>query len=313
MSAMTIGSAPAPTITPHLWFDNEAREAARLYASVFPNSAVDHVVTIRDTPSGDWDVVYFHLNGRPFVAISAGPHFRFNPSISFLVNFDPGRDSEARPHLDETWARLAEGGQALMPLDAYPFSPRFGWVQDRYGLSWQLILSDPRGDARPFLAPALMFTGEVCGRAEEAGEFYRRVFADSEPGRLVRYAAGMEPNREGTLMYSDFRLGDMWFAAMDNAFPHGFGFNEAISFAMNCRDQAEIDHYWEQLSAAPEAEACGWLKDRFGVSWQVVPAELNAMMCCGDQSKVDRVTQALLGMKKLDLARLRAAFDSARR
>lgn len=299
---------PATLITPHLWFDREARQAAQWYATLFPNSAVEDVVTLRDTPSGDCDVVWFHLRGQPFLAISAGPQFRFNPSISFLVNFDPGADPRAREHLDAMWAQLAEGGQALMPLDAYPFSPRYGWIQDRYGVSWQLILSPPEGEARPFLMPALLFTGEVCGRAEEAGEFYRSVFEGSRAGLLARYPAGMEPNREGTVMYSDFRLGETWFAAMDSALGHDFGFNEAISFVVRCRDQAEVDYYWEKLSAVPEAEMCGWCKDRFGVSWQIVPAALDGMLRCGEESKVRRVMQALLGMKKPDLAGLEAAF-----
>ena len=124
-------------ITPHLWFDTQAREAAGFYCSVFPDSRIDSVVRLRDTPSGDCDVVSFMLYGQPFMAISAGPLFKFNPSLSFMVNFDPSRQSDARERLDATWASLiAEDGHALMPLDAYPFSPRFGWVQDRYGLSW---------------------------------------------------------------------------------------------------------------------------------------------------------------------------------
>jgi predicted 3-demethylubiquinone-9 3-methyltransferase (glyoxalase superfamily) len=299
----------ANSITPHLWFDTEAREAAQWYTRVFPNSAVEDIVTLRDTPSGDCDLVGFHLNGQPFLAISAGPRFRFNPSISFLVNFDPGMDPQAREHLDAAWAELAEGGRARMPLDAYPFSPRYGWIEDRYGVSWQLILSNPEGEPRPLVTPALLFTGEVCGRAEEAGEFYRSVFAGSRAGRLVRYPAGMEPNREGTVMYSDFRLGETWFAAMDSALAHDFRFNEAISFVVRCRDQAEVDYYWEKLSAVPEAEMCGWCKDRFGVSWQIVPAALEGMLRCGEESRVRRVMQALLGMKKPDVAALGAAFE----
>lgn len=302
-------SLPQP-ITPHLWFDHQAREAARFYCSVFPDAGIDHEGQVRNTPSGDCDIVSFHLAGQPFMAISAGPRFRLSPAISFLVNFDPSRDAQARQALDAAWAQLIEGGQALMPLDAYPFSPRYGWVQDRYGLSWQLILTDSAGEPRPVITPSLLFTGDVCGRAEEAGAFYRSVFEDSRAGQLVRYPAGMAPEREGTVMFSDFRLGPTWMAAMDSAQAHGFGFNEAVSFVVPCRDQAQIDRYWAQLSAVPEAEACGWCKDRFGVSWQIDPAELGQMMRSPDQAAVDRVTQAFLPMKKLDLATLRAAFQA---
>ena len=194
-----------------------------------------------------------------------------------------------------------------MPLDAYPFSKRYGWVQDRYGLSWQLILSDPDGDPRPPIVPSLLFTGEVCGKAEEAGAFYRSVFDGSTAGQLVRYPEGASPDEPGSVMFSDFRLGDTWFAAMDSAHPHGFGFNEAISFVVTCRDQDEVDRYWAQLSSVPEAEQCGWCKDRFGLSWQVTPAVLDELMTRGDRATVDRVTRAFLDMHKLDVAAIEKA------
>lgn len=98
---------------------------------------------------------------------------------------------------------------------------------------------------------------------------------------------------------------------MDSARAHGFAFNEAISFIVECEGQAEIDRYWERLSFDPAAEQCGWCKDRYGVSWQIAPAELQRMMRSEDHARVDRVTQAFLTMKKLDLAALRRAFDGA--
>ncbi len=169
-------------ITPHLWFDKQAKEAAGFYCSVFPDSKIDSIVQLRDTPSGDCDVVSFTLQGQPFMAISAGPLFKFNPSVSFFVNFDPSRDPDARAHLDTLWAELVDGGKALMALDEYPFSKHYGWVQDRYGVSWQLILTDPAGDPRPAIVPSLMFTGDAYGKAEEAGAFYRSVFDGSQRG-----------------------------------------------------------------------------------------------------------------------------------
>jgi predicted 3-demethylubiquinone-9 3-methyltransferase (glyoxalase superfamily) len=297
-------------IVPHLWFDTEAREAAEFYCRVFADSEVSSVTTLTDTPSGDCDVVSFRLCSYEFMAISAGPQFRINPSISFIVNFE-GADRAATERLDRTWEELAEGGTELMPLGEYPFSKRYGWIQDRYGVSWQLILSSPEGDPRPGIVPSLMFTSEVCGRAEEAASFYLSVFSDSERGQVARYPEGVEPEEPGTIMYSDFRLHDGWFAAMDSARAHDFGFNEAVSLMVNCDDQAEIDRYWEALSAVPEAEQCGWLKDRFGVSWQVVPAEMGEMMTSGTREQIDRVTQAFLPMKKFDLAELRRAYRGA--
>jgi predicted 3-demethylubiquinone-9 3-methyltransferase (glyoxalase superfamily) len=298
-------------IVPHLWFDREAKEAAEFYTSIFPRSRIDNVTTLRDTPSGDCDIVSFELADLQFMSISAGPLFKFNPSISFLLNLDPSQDSRARESLDSAWGALSSGGTALMPLDSYPFSARYGWIQDRYGLSWQLILSNPAGEPRPFIVPSLLFTGAVAGRAEEAIDFYTSVFGNTRRGTLARYGAGMEPNREGTVMFADFMLEQQWFAAMDSGHEHGFGFNEAISLLVRCETQAEIDRYWGRMSAVPEAEQCGWLKDRFGVSWQITPAALGRMLSEGSPEQIARVTQAFLPMKKFDLAELQQAYATA--
>ena len=296
-------------ITPHLWFDKEAREAAEFYTSLFPDSKVTNITTLHDTPSGDSDIVAFELAGQSFMAISAGPLFKFNPSVSFFLNFDPSRDKDARNTLDRMWERLSEGGTALMPLDKYPFSERFGWVQDKYGLSWQLILSDPEGEERPFIVPSLMFVGEVAGRAEEAINHYISVFKDSKLGVIARYGPEQETDPEGTVMFADFMLEGQWFAAMDSAYAHTFAFNEAISFLVDCDSQEEIDTYWERLSAVPEAEQCGWLKDKFGVSWQISSSALREMLTNGTREQVDRVTQAFLPMKKLEVTALEKAYD----
>jgi predicted 3-demethylubiquinone-9 3-methyltransferase (glyoxalase superfamily) len=298
-------------IIPHLWFDKEAKEAAEFYASIFLNSKVTNVTSLHNTPSGDADIVSFELFGHPFMAISAGPLFKFNPSVSFFVNFDPSRDRNARENLDRIWETLSSGGTALMPLQQYPFSERYGWVQDRYGISWQLILSDSKGEERPSIVPSLLFVGKVSGKAEEGILFYLSVFKNSRRGIVARYGKGQEPDKEGTLMFSDFMIENQWFAAMDSALMHDFGFNEAISFIVNCDTQEEIDYYWEKLSAVPEAEQCGWLKDKYGVSWQIVPTVMDEMMKTGSREQIDRLTQAFLPMKKLDIAKLRAAYEGS--
>ena len=149
-------------IVPHLWFDKEAKEASNFYCSVFPDAAITSIMTLHDTPSGDCDVVSFTLSGQPFAAISAGPFFKFNESVSFVIK---------------------------------------------------------------------------------------------------------------------------------------------------CDTQDEIDYYWDKLSAVPESEQCGWLKDKFGLSWQIVPSELGRMMSDKDKEKAQRVMQAMLQMKKLDIAVLKKAYD----
>jgi predicted 3-demethylubiquinone-9 3-methyltransferase (glyoxalase superfamily) len=296
-------------IIPHLWFDKEAREAAEFYVSCFPESKMLGARTLHDTPSGDTEMVSFELAGQSFMGISAGPFFKLNPSISFFVNFDPSRDSNARGNLDALWEKLSQGGTALMELGEYPFSKHYGWIQDKYGLTWQLMLTNPEGEERPFIIPSLLFVGDVAGRAEEAIRFYLSVFQDARLGMIQRYPPRMEPDKEGTVMFADFMLEGQWFAAMDSAYEHKFAFTEAISFLVQCDTQEEIDYYWKKLSAVPEAEQCGWLKDKFGVSWQISPTVLHEMMNAGTQEQVDRVTQAFLPMKKLDIQKLREAFE----
>ena len=295
-------------IVPHLWFDKEAKEATEFYCSVFPDSIVTNITTLHNTPSGDVDTVSFELWGQKFMAISAGPEFKFNPSISFIVNFDPSREKDAKEKIDEAWDKLSQGGTVLMPLDRYPFSERYGWIQDKYGLSWQLILTNPDGEERPPIVPSLMFVGKNCGKAEEAREFYLSVFRNSKPGAVFRYGPGQEPDKEGTVMFADFMLEGQWFAGMDSAREHKFNFNEAISFMVNCETQEEVDYFWEKLSAVPEAEQCGWLKDKYGLSWQIVPTPMDEMMANGAREQIDRLTQAFLPMKKLVIAELQKAY-----
>lgn len=297
---------PFQKIVPHLWFDREAVEAAEFYGSAFPMSQIVHKTVLHDTPSGDCDLVTFVLAGYTFQAISGGPLFKLNPAISFAVGCATAEE------VDALWERLSAGGQALMPLDAYPFNPRFGWVQDRFGVSWQLAVSPAETPGKPSITPSLLFVGANCGKAEEAIRFYTAIFPDSAVGHILRYGPDQPPEREGTVMYADFFLAGQRFAIGESALPHDFAFNEAISFIVHCEDQAEMDTYWERLSAVPEAEQCGWLKDRYGVSWQIVPVAMEAMLRHGAPEQIARVTQALLPMKKLDLAALQRAFTGDR-
>lgn len=303
-------------IIPHLWFDKEAKEAAEFYASLFPDSKITNTTVLSGTPSGDSEIVSFKLWNQEFMAISAGPYFKLNPAVSFMVNFDPKLfgssatvQKDAREKLDAVWNKLVEGGSVLMPLDKYPFSERYGWLQDKYGLSWQLILSDPEGEPRPAIVPSLLFVGSKCGKAEEAINFYLSIFKKSKLGGVFRYGEGQQPDKENSIMYADFMLENIWLAAMDSAHEHKFDFNEAISFLVNCDDQAELDYYWEKLSAVPASEQCGWLKDKYGLSWQISSAEMELMMRNGTREQIDRITKAFMPMKKLDIAKLKEAYE----
>lgn len=290
-------------ITPHLWFDNNAEEAAKFYTSIFKNSKVKNVTTLHNTPSGTVEIFTIELLGQEFTLISAGPLFKFNPSASFLVVCN------TKEEVDELWGNLSNGGMALMELGEYPFSERYGWVQDKYGLSWQVIYMGDR-KIKQRIIPTLLFVGKQYGKAEEAMNFYASVFEDARVGDILHYSKGEEPDKEGTVKHASFILEGQEFAAMDSAREHNFEFNEAISFMVHCETQEEIDSYWGKLSAYSEAEQCGWLKDKYGLSWQIVPNLMDEMFKDNDEKRIERVTGAFLQMKKLDIAKLKEAYES---
>ena len=295
-------------IIPHLWFDKEAKEAAEFYISIFPDSRLLNTITLHNTPGGDAEIVNFEVFGYRIDAISAGPMFKLNPSNSFMVNFDPSKMENAKELINSVWEKLSEGGKVMMPLDKYPFSNLYGWIEDKYGLSWQLILTNPEGEERPTIIPSFLFVDENSGKAEEATDYYISIFKDTKRGTISRYPANAEPDIEGTINFTDFMLNGQWFAAMDSNYKHEFKFNEAFSFIIDCESQEEIDFYWEKLSAFPESDNCGWVKDKYNVSWQIVPTILNNMMTDATSEQMKSLTESILSMKKLDIKELEEAY-----
>lgn len=287
-------------IVPHLWFDTEAVEAAEFYTSLFDDSYIESVVQLHDTPSGDSDTVSLKLYGQDFMFISAGPIFQLNPSISLMVN------CSTKEEVSRLWGTLSVDGTRLMDLGEYPFSKRYGWVNDRYGVSWQLNYVD-----QPFtqkIVPNLMYVGQQAGKAKEAIEFYTSLFENSKVETTSYYDPKENPAQDGMLQYASFTLAGGQFSAMDSVEEHEFKFNEAFSILVNCDTQEEIDFLWDKLSVVPEAEQCGWLTDRFGVSWQISPSILDEMMATKDENQKQSVTQAFLQMKKMDIAELERAY-----
>jgi predicted 3-demethylubiquinone-9 3-methyltransferase (glyoxalase superfamily) len=294
-------------ITPYLWFDNQAEEAMNFYTSLFNDSKI---VAINRLPEGfnegpmagmEGKVIHglFELAGYRFMALDGGPLFKFTPAVSFFVNCD------TEGEIDALWAGLAEGGEVAMPLQAYPFSPKFGWIQDKYGLSWQLNLAQSDNKITPFL----LFTGDQDGRAEAAVNDYIALFENAGISHLIRFEAGEPGGVEGAVKQAAFTLHGQPFLAMDGGQAHAFTFNEAISFYVECDTQEEVDHFWYALSADPEAENCGWLKDRYGVSWQIIPAALDQLMNDPDPEKSHRVMEAILQMKKIEIEGLERAYE----
>ncbi len=291
-------------ITPNLWFDKNAEEAAQFYTSVFKNGKIlttarfpDAGHEIHGMEPGSVMTVDFEIEGYRMTALNGGPVFSFTPAISFMVN------CPSIEEVNELWEKLFEGGSALMPLDQYPFSERYGWVKDRYGLTWQIIYT--QGIEKRSIVPSLLFVGEKAGKAKEAIELYTSIFEDSKIGTLVEYGKEQVSEPESNIMYGEFYLAGQSFSAMDSSMKeHQFTFNEAVSLVVNCKNQEEIDYYWGKLSHVPESEMCGWLKDMFGVSWQIVPIGMDEIMTGPDLEKRERAMGAMMKMKKLDMQAL---------
>lgn len=272
-------------IYPCLWFDGNAREAAEFYCSVFPESKI-----FGENPY----VTIFHNAGQKFMCLNGGPQFDFNASISFFVLY------ESEEELEKAWNILSSDGSVMMPLDKYEWSPKYGWLQDRFGVNWQLYVGKMEDVGQKF-TPSLMFSGEQNGNAEQAVHFYTSVFDGSSINGILKYTKG-EDEVEGNVKHAQFNLGKHVFMAIDSSLPYEATFNEAISFVVECETQYEIDHYWNKLTEGGSEGRCGWLKDKFGVSWQIVPAILGTLM--NDPSKSERVVNAFIQMKKFEIEKL---------
>lgn len=294
-------------ILPHLWFNHNLLPAASLYTEAIANSKIDSSQTLRETPSGDVQILEFQLEGVPFQGINGGPYFSFNPTTSIMVIL------ETLEGVDELYNLLSPGGQVLMPLQSYDFCQRYSWISDAYGLHWQLMYVDSQMlRQRPLskIRPCLLFSGQQRGRAREAMDFYLSVFSAREPG--TSRAGSVDYSPQKLMNYGELTLAGTELVLMDNAYDEDgatdLAFSEAFSLVVTCETQEEIDYYWDKLSAVPEAEQCGWLKDVYGFSWQIVPFQLGNFMQ-GPEAAVRRVTNAFLAMKKFDIEALTKAYN----
>jgi predicted 3-demethylubiquinone-9 3-methyltransferase (glyoxalase superfamily) len=275
-------------IYPCLWFDNQAKAAAEYYCSIFSNSKI-----ISESPIA----VQFELEGKRVMGLNGGPMFKISPSISLFVTC--GTVDE----IDRIWHWLSDGGSAMMPLDKYPWSEKYGWIVDKFGMTWQLMLEDLPPDGQKII-PSLLFVGDQFGHGQQAIQAYTEIFPNSGIRHLEIYQEG-DVQPKGTLMFGSFYLNGSQFAAMDGSGNHDFQFSEGVSFVVECDTQEEIDIYWDKLSEGGMEVQCGWLKDKFGVSWQVIPSILGQLM--SDPERGPRVMQELMKMKKLDMETLKKA------
>ncbi len=272
-------------IYPCLWFDQVGREAAELYCSVFKNSSI---------LSDNGMVIIFELDGNKFMALNGGPHFKINYTISFSIVFD------SIAEINEAWDKLSPNGTIMMALNKYDWNERYGWIQDKYGVSWQISLASKDLEI-PKIIPSFLFVGDQKGRAEEAIHYYLSIFDHSNVHHIMKYTES-DPDVTGFVKHGLFNLDKNTFVAMDSSGPHHASFNEGISFVIECESQKEIDYYWNNLAKGGMESQCGWLKDKFGVSWQIVPSILAKLM--SDPKKQPKVVEAFMKMKKFDIETL---------
>lgn len=276
------------TIYPCIWCNNNAREMANFYCSTFPETTV-----MDENPV----VVMLEMFGQKLMLLNGGDKFNPNPSISLMFL------TMLEKRVEEIWNKLIQEGRSMMPLDAYPFSPKYGWVQDKYGVSWQLYTARDENHILQKIVPTLMFTGFQNGRAMEAAHLYTSLFPNSEIHGVMYYAEESgEP--ESSVQHGEFFINDYLLMMMDSSQEHNFSFSEGVSLVVECDYQEEIDNYWNVLTSnGGEESMCGWLKDQFGVSWQIVPAELGGWM-----KESTKVMAEVLKMKKLDIDTLKNAI-----
>ena len=270
-------------ILPCFWFDGNTDQAFKLYCEAFDNSRWEKMNPFLSK---------VEITGCEIWGLDGGPMFKPNPTLSLYTTYDNSED------LLKTYNVLSREAKILMPLDKYDWSAEYAWVEDRYGISWQLILVE--GEPIPQrIMPTLMFVDNVYGRAEEAISFYGSLFTDSEIHLLDKYKEGPQ---DGKIIHAQFSIGGLRMAAMDSGFQHNFGFTEGTSMVILCETQEEIDHYWNSFITDGEEGRCGWCKDQFGFSWQVIPRILGKLM--SDPDTGPEVGACLQNMHKLDLGKL---------
>ena len=276
-------------IYPCIWFDGQAQQAAEIYCAAFPQATI-----LSSNPM----VVIFEIMGKKFMGLNGGAAFKPNPSISFFITFISDKD------LDIAWNQLVEEGKVLMPIDTYPWSNRYGWLEDKYGVSWQFTLGIPGEKPKSDAFPSLLFTGDQNGKAEEAINFYTSLFENSKVEVISKYQPG-EHDIEDHVKYAQFTIDGQRMSVMDSSHNHAFSFNPGVSIVVNCETQEEIDYLWLNLTEGGKESRCGWCQDSFGVSWQIVPTILAELM--SDPAKAPKVVEAFMKMNKFDIQKLKEA------
>ncbi|WP_018343734.1 VOC family protein [Cytophaga aurantiaca] len=272
-------------ITPCLWFNNQAKEAAAMYCSVFKQSKITTQSAI---------VTEIDVAGQKFILLDGGPMFQPNASISFYYICEDAQE------LDLIWNTFSNEGVVMMPLDSYPWSEKYGWITDKFGISWQLALGKI-SDVGQKITPCLLFTGKQYGRVDEAIAHYASVFEHTTVDGILRYGVNELPDVEGKVKHAQISLDGQKLMLMESA-ASDFTFTEGVSLTVYCETQQEIDYYWSAFTASGEESMCGWLRDMFGVSWQIIPVMLGSIM--SDPAKAGKAAKAFMSMRKLNIEQI---------
>jgi len=276
-------------IYPCITLKGKVAEAADFYINVFGEGQILQTNSY---------VIDIELSGQKFMLLNDGPTALPNTAISFMVVSDNIEETE------QYWKLLSKEGKIFMPLDSYDWSSKYGWVQDKFGVSWQLFTAE-QGDPTPKFSPSFMFTGAKAGKAAEAIKYYTNIFANSSVAGIWEYAEG-DGDTPGLVKHAQFKINEFVAMVMDSSADHGVDFNDAVSLVVECNTQDEIDAYWGKLTAEGGHEvACGWLTDKYGISWQIVPKVLGKLI--SDPEHGQDVMAALMQMKKLVIADLENA------
>lgn len=279
------------SIFPCFWMNSEAQLAAEFYLQVFPDARV----TIANAM-----VVQLELRGSKFMLLNGGPQFQANPSISNFIYC--GSTEE----IDRIYSALLPGAKVMMPLGAYPWTSRYAWMTDRFGVSWQLDVDPVRANQK--VVPALLFSAPQANAVARAMHHYTTIFNPSVVLMEVPHAlqSGAE---EGSLLFAQFRLRSSLFNAMSSLEEQDFQFTPGNSLVVECETQLEIDQLWKALGEGGHYQMCGWLVDQFGVSWQIIPSVLPQLL--NDEQQRMKVMEALMPLQKLEIATLLEAAGIA--
>ncbi len=288
-----------------LWFENQAEKAVEYYIELFPNSKIGFKTY---QSSKDYQHIHNHekelltiefwLDGFHFIALNGGPKYSVNPSVSFYAAY------ENEFFIDEIWAKLADQGTVLLPFENHELSSKYGKLIDRFDVTWHFALAERKDIREDRITPYLTFINQQHGKASEAVDYYVSIFKNAARNESIYYTENDSPEISGNARNIHFTLENQHFMAMDSSIFHLYDFCEAVSFIIFCDNQEEIDYYQDKLCEGGEAQTGGWLKDRYGLSWQVIPKMFFEILYLQNPVLSQEILKAVMNMKKFSLTEL---------